>query len=255
MALQIVTIPCLSDNYAYLIRDIDTDQVAVVDVPDAEPILGALKDLDWSLDKILITHHHYDHIDGVEALKAATGAQVYGAKADAHRLPPLDTELSEGDTFELGAETCDVLDVSGHTVGHIAFVFKKAEAAFSADSLMALGCGRLFEGDADMMWGTMKKFKALSDDTLVYSGHEYTASNAAFALTIEPDNADLQTRIEDITDKRAHDIPTVPASIGLEKATNPFMRANLKEVKALVGMAGAKDAEVFGEIRRRKDNF
>lgn len=255
MALQIVTVPCLSDNYAYLIRDTDTDQVAVVDVPEAAPILGALKDLKWSLDKILITHHHFDHIDGVEDLKSETGAQVYGAKADKHRLPPLDIELSEGDTLKLGHETCDVLDVSGHTVGHIAFVFKNAEVAFSADSLMALGCGRLFEGDANMMWGTMKKFKALSDDTLVYSGHEYTASNAQFAKTIEPDNADLQTRIEDITDKRANGIPTVPASIGLEKATNPFMRANLKEVKALLGMTGASDADVFGEIRRRKDNF
>lgn len=255
MALQIVTIPCLSDNYAYLIRDKDTDQVAVVDVPDAAPIIGALKDLDWSLDKILITHHHYDHIDGVEALKAETNAQVYGAKADVHRLPALDVELSEGDTFKLGNETCDVLDVSGHTVGHIAFVFKNAEAAFSADSLMALGCGRLFEGDAKMMWRTMEKFKALSEDTLVYSGHEYTSSNAAFAITIEPDNADLQTRIEDINDKRANDIPTVPASIGLEKATNPFMRADLKEVKVLVGMVGASNEDVFGEIRRRKDNF
>ncbi len=255
MALQIVTIPCLSDNYAYLIRDEDTDQVAVVDVPDATPILGALKDLNWSLDKILITHHHYDHIDGVEDLRTKTGAKVYGAKADAHRLPALDVELSEGDTFELGTEACDVLDVSGHTIGHIAFVFKNAEAAFSADSLMALGCGRLFEGDAEMMWGTMKKFIALTDDTLVYSGHEYTASNAAFALTIEPGNTDLQSRIEDIKHKRANDIPTVPASIGLEKATNPFMRANLKEVKALVNMADASNADVFGEIRRRKDNF
>ncbi len=255
MALQIITIPCLSDNYAYLIRDEETDQVAVVDVPDASPIIGVLKDLDWSLDKILITHHHYDHIDGVAALKSETGAQVYGAKADKHRLPDLDVELSEGDTFKLGTEVCDVLDVSGHTVGHIAFVFKNAEAVFSADSLMALGCGRLFEGDPAMMWNTMKKFKALTDDTLVYSGHEYTASNAAFALTIEPNNVDLQTRIEDITDKRANDIPTVPASIGMEKATNPFMRADLKEVKTLVDMAGASDADVFGEIRRRKDNF
>ncbi|KAB7610459.1 hydroxyacylglutathione hydrolase [Amylibacter sp. SFDW26] len=255
MALQIITIPCLSDNYAYLIRDEETDQVAVVDAPEAAPILGALKDLEWSLDKILITHHHFDHIDGIEALQLETGAQVFGATADKHRLPQLDVELAEGDTFELGHETCEVLDVSGHTIGHIAFVFKNAKAAFTADSLMALGCGRLFEGDAKMMWDTMRKFKTLSDDTLVYSGHEYTASNAAFAITIEPDNADLQTRIEDITDKRANDIPTVPASIGLEKATNPFMRANLNEVKALVGMTGASDAEVFGEIRRRKDNF
>ncbi len=147
------------------------------------------------------------------------------------------------------------MDVSGHTIGHIAFLFKQANAVFSADSLMALGCGRVFEGDFPMMWGTMLKFKALPDDTLVYSGHEYTMSNAKFALTIEPDNADLKARIADIEQKRADNIPTVPASIGLEKATNPFMRADLPEVKALLGMQGADDAEVFGAIRARKDNF
>jgi hydroxyacylglutathione hydrolase len=255
MPLQIITVPCLSDNYAYLLRETDTGKVAVVDVPEAGPIMGALKDLDWSLDQILITHHHFDHIDGVEELRAATDAKVYGAIADKHRLPTLDHELAEGDTFKLGNEVCDVMDVSGHTVGHIAFLFKAAEAVFSADSLMALGCGRLFEGDFAMMWGTMQKFKALSDDTLVYSGHEYTIGNAKFAITIEPNNADLQTRIADIEDKRANDIPTVPSSIALEKATNPFMRADLPEVKILMGMERASDIEVFGEIRTRKDNF
>lgn len=255
MPLQIITIPCLSDNYAYLLRETNTGAVAVVDVPDAGPILGALKDLEWSLDQILITHHHFDHIDGVEELRTATGAQVYGASADAHRLPTLDHELSEGGSFKLGNETCEVMDVSGHTVGHIAFLFKGAEAVFSADSLMALGCGRLFEGDFAMMWATMQKFKTLSDDTLVYSGHEYTMANAKFAMTIEPDNADLQNRIADIENKRANDIPTVPASIGLEKATNPFMRADLPEIKTLMGMEGASDVDVFGEIRTRKDNF
>jgi hydroxyacylglutathione hydrolase len=255
MPLKIITVPCLDDNYAYLIRETDTGKVAVVDVPEAGPIIAALKDLEWPLDQILITHHHSDHIDGVEELRAATGAQVYGGKDDAHRLPALDIALSEGDSFMLGSETCDVIDVSGHTVGHIAFLFNGAQAAFSADSLMALGCGRLFEGDFAMMWGTMLKFKALPDDVLVYSGHEYTTSNANFALTIEPDNADLIARVADIKEKRANDIPTVPASIGLEKATNPFMRADLPEVKALLDMQTASDIEVFGAIRARKDNF
>jgi len=255
MPLQIITIPCLADNYAYLIRETDTGQVAVVDVPEAGPILGALKDMGWPLHQILITHHHYDHIDGLEALRKATGANVYGATADSHRLPPLDIALAEGDTFKLGNETCDILDVSGHTIGHIAFLFKAAGAVFSADSLMALGCGRIFEGDFSMMWDTMQKFKALPDDTLVYSGHEYTMSNAKFALTIEPSNASLKARIADIEGKRANNIPTVPASIGMEKATNPFMRADLPEIKALMGMADATDAAVFGEIRTRKDRF
>ena len=247
MPLHIVTIPCLADNYAYLIRETDTGQVAVVDAPDAGPILGALKDLDWPLHQILITHHHYDHIDGVAELRKATGAKIYGAAADKHRLPELDVALSEGDSFRLGAEPCDVMDVSGHTVGHIAFLFKGAEAVFSADSLMALGCGRVFEGDFPMMWSTMQKFNALSDGTLVYSGHEYTTGNANFAITIEPDNADLQARIADIKDKRAHDIPTVPASIGLEKATNPFMRADLPVVNALLGMEDEPDTAVVGQ--------
>ena len=255
MPLQIITIPCLSDNYAYLIRDEGTGQVAVVDVPEAAPILNVLKDMGWQLDQILITHHHFDHIDGLEEVRTATGAKVYGATADKHRLPSLDVALTEGDTFKLGNETCDVLDVSGHTIGHIAFLFKDANAVFSADSLMALGCGRVFEGDLPMMWGTMLKFKALADDVQVYSGHEYTMSNAKFALTIEPGNADLQARIKDIEDKRANDTPTVPASIGLEKATNPFLRADLANVKALLGMANATDAEAFGEIRTRKDRF
>ena len=255
MPLQIITVPCLSDNYAYILRETNSGKVAVVDVPEARPILGALKDLEWPLDQILITHHHQDHIDGLEELRAATGAKVYGAAIDKHRLPALDIELSEGGDFKLGNETCEVMDVSGHTVGHIAYLFNDARAVFSADSLMALGSGRVFEGDFPMMWGTMLKFKALPDDTLVYSGHEYTVTNAKFALTIEPDNADLQIRIKDIESKRANDTPTVPASIGLEKVTNPFMRADLPEVKALMGMQGANDAEVFGAIRKRKDNF
>lgn len=255
MPLQIITVPCLSDNYAYILRETNSGKVAIVDVPEARPIIGALKDLEWPLDQILITHHHHDHIGGLEELRTATGAKVYGAAADKHRLPVLDFELSEGDSFKLGNETCEVMDVSGHTIGHIAYLFNDAGAVFSADSLMALGCGRVFEGDFPMMWETMLKFKALHDDTLVYSGHEYTMTNAKFALTIEPDNTDLQIRIKDIESKRANDTPTVPASIGLEKATNPFMRADLPEVKALMSMQGASDADVFGAIRKRKDNF
>lgn len=255
MPLQIITVPCLNDNYAYIVRELETGQVAVVDVPEAAPIIGALRDLKWPVDHILITHHHSDHIDGLEELRRATGAKVYGAAADKHRLPDLDVELSDGDSFKLGTQACDVLDVSGHTVGHIAFLFKGADAVFSADSLMALGCGRIFEGDFDVMWATMQKFKSLPDEVQVYSGHEYTMSNADFAITIEPDNAELRARIADIKQKRAEGIPTVPASIGLEKATNPFIRADLAIVKSLMNMQDASDAEVFGAIRTRKDNF
>ena len=173
MPLEIVTVPCLSDNYAYLLRDEASGEVALVDAPEAAPILSALAERGWSLGQILITHHHPDHIDGVAEIVAAhPGCKVLGAAADAHRLPPLDTELQEGDPVAVGESAGTVLDVSGHTVGHIAFHFAGSAAVFSADSLMALGCGRLFEGDAEMMWTSMQKFLAMPDATTVCSGHE-----------------------------------------------------------------------------------
>jgi len=200
MTLSVITVPCLSDNYAYILHCSETGQTAVVDVPDAKPILAELTKQNWGLDQILITHHHFDHVQGVDELKAATGAKVIGAGVDAHRLPELDTAIADGDTIKVGNCEASVLDVSGHTVGHIAFWFEKNAAVFSADSLMALGCGRLFEGDPDMMWATMKKFIAMPPETLVYSGHEYTASNAKFALTIEPTNSDLVEHVRIISE-------------------------------------------------------
>ncbi|RYH09291.1 hydroxyacylglutathione hydrolase [Tropicimonas sp. IMCC6043] len=253
MSLEIVTLPCLSDNYAYLLHDAESSATAVVDVPDAAPIRDALADRGWTLSDILITHHHYDHVDGVEELRAETGAKVTGAAADAHRLPKLDRAVAEGDTVAVGGVEGQVLDVSGHTMGHIAFVFPGA--AFTADSLMALGCGRLFEGDAETMWASLTKLAALPEDTLVYSGHEYTAANGRFAVTVDPDNAALRARIKDVARARAAGEPTVPSALSLEKATNPFLRATAPDVKAAVGMAAAPDAEVFAEIRRRKDSF
>jgi hydroxyacylglutathione hydrolase len=255
MTLSVIIVPCLSDNYAYILRCSETGATALVDAPDAAPILAELNKQGWGLDQILITHHHFDHIDGVEAIKAATGAQVVGAIADAHRLPSLDSAVSDGDTITVGNAKARILDVSGHTIGHIAFWFQADSMVFSADSLMALGCGRLFEGTRPMMWETMQKFIAMPVETLVYSGHEYTASNAKFALTIEPNNANLIARAADIAKTRASGGFTVPATIGLEIATNPFMRANNPLVKQAIGMADASDAATFGEIRTRKDIF
>ncbi len=241
MTLEIVTIPCLADNYAFLLRDQATGKVALVDAPESYPIQKALQDRGWKLDIVLLTHHHYDHIDGLPELVAEFHPQVIGAKADANRLPPLDLALSEGDTFTLGESEGHIIDVSGHTIGHIAFHFPTANAVFTADSLMALGCGRVFEGTPEMMWASLSKLAALPAETIVYSGHEYTASNAKFALTIEPDNAALQARAADITAKRAKGIPTVPSTLAEELATNPFLRA--------------ADAEAFAVIRKQKDNF
>ena len=255
MALEIVTIPCLSDNYAYLARDADTGIVALIDAPEVAPIKAALAARGWTLNIILLTHHHDDHIQGVEDLRKAFDCTVIGGKADVHRLPPLDQEVSEGDTVAIGGSTGHVLDVSGHTVGHIAFHFPDSAAVFSADSLMGLGCGRLFEGDGPMMWTSMLKFKAMPPETIVYSGHEYSTANAAFAVTIESDNAALQDRVADITAKRADGTPTIPTPLSLELATNPFLRADDPAVKAAVGMPDASDAEVFTEVRKRKDQF
>ncbi len=255
MTLEIVTIPCLSDNYAYLLHDPASGETAVVDAPEAAPILSALAGKGWTLSHILLTHHHYDHIDGVPALLEIYPAKVIGAAADAHRLPPLDLAVSEGDTVHIGTETGIVIDVSGHTVGHIAFHFANSQAVFTADSLMALGCGRLFEGTAPQMWDSLSKLAALPRDTTVCSGHEYTQSNAKFALTIDPDNTALISRSNAVNDARSQGQPTVPSKLSDELATNPFLRASDPAIRAHLGLTSASDAEVFAEIRARKDRF
>lgn len=255
MPLEIYTIPCLSDNYAFLAHDPVTGATTLVDIPESGPILTALEDTGWTLTDILITHHHPDHIDGLAEVLAKHPARVVGAAADAHRLPPLDLALSDGDTFQIGSETGTVIDVSGHTIHHVAFHFPASDAVFTADSLMALGCGRVFEGTKPQMWQSLQKLMALPGQTVVYSGHEYTAANAKFALTIDPANPDLISRVRDVTEKRASGIPTVPSLLSLELATNPFLRAHDPAIQAHLGMTGANATDVFTEIRTRKDNF
>ncbi len=257
MPLEIVTVPCLTDNYAYLAHDPASGTTALVDVPEAAPILRAAEERGWSIDEVLITHHHPDHVQGLDEIRDAFPAvKVLGAAADAHRLPPLDRQLAEGDAVHIGEEAGRVLDVSGHTVGHIAFHFPASHAVFTADSLMALGCGRLFEGDAQTMWQSLSKLAALPGETWVYSGHEYTQANAAFASTIEPGNAALKSRIEEIEKTRATGAPTVPSRLSTELETNPFLRPSSAEVRRATGLGPeASDAEVFAEVRKRKDAF
>jgi hydroxyacylglutathione hydrolase len=255
MPLELVTIPCLTDNYAYLIHNAATGETALVDVPEAPPILAALQSRGWRLDHILITHHHPDHIDGVPDVVAATGAKVTGAAADAHRLPPLDVQVAEGDTLTICGEACHVIDVSGHSLGHIAFHFPASDLVFTADSLMALGCGKLFEGTPALAYASLLKLAALPGDPLVCSGHEYTASNARFAATLEAGNPALISRVAMITALREKGLPTVPSRLSEERATNPYLRADLPQMKAAVGMPTATDTEVFAAIRARKDRF
>lgn len=253
MKLKIVTVPCLADNYAFLVHHPETHQTAVVDVPETGPILAELERRNWSLDTILITHHHDDHIAGVDPLRDAYAAKVIGHKLDERRLPKLDIPVAAGEQVNVCSVETTVVPADGHTIGHIAYIMPGA--AFTGDSLMALGCGKLFEGTAEMMWDTLERFAQLPDDTMIYSGHEYTASNAAFALTIEPDNVALQQRHADIKLANEAGQPTVPSELLLEKATNPFLRAKFPEIKKAVGMAEASDAAVFAEIRLRKDRF
>lgn len=255
MTLSVTTVPCLEDNYGYILRCDETGQTAMIDAPEPAPLLAELEKRGWALDHIFITHHDWDHIDGVAEIRAATGASVTGASADAHRLPPLDNSVTDGDTLTLGNCKAKVLDVPGHTIGHIAYWFQDDKTVFSADSLMALGCGRLWEGTQPMAWNTLTKFIAMPPETLVYSGHEYAASNAKFALSIEPNNAELIARTADIAQTLTNGGYNVPATIALELATNPFLRAGNPVMKQAIHMENASDADVFGAIRTLKDNF
>lgn len=251
----LVTIACLSDNYAYLLREKKSGAVALIDVPEAAPIKAELNARGWTLDQIWLTHHHFDHIDGLPDLLRDFPASVYGGAADAHRLPDLDVALSEGDRFSLGETQVEVIDVSGHTIGHIALFVPSAHAAFTADSLMAAGCGRLFEGTPEQMQASFEKMSRWPDETQICSGHEYTSANIAFALTVDPDNATLQARNKETKSARAAGRFTVPSLMVLERATNPYLRSHDTGLRKALGMTEATDAEVFREVRTRKDSF
>jgi hydroxyacylglutathione hydrolase len=255
MPITVITVPCLSDNYAFVIANSETGEAAVVDVPEAAPINAVVRKHGLTVQAVLLTHHHDDHVMGLDDLEKAADAQIIGAKADQHRLPPLTQSVTEGDAITLCGETGSVMDVSGHTIGHIAVHLPRIGYAFTADSLMALGCGRLFEGTPDQMWNSLLKLRALPDETIICSGHEYTASNAKFAITIDPENTHLTSRIVAIKAARAANLPTVPSNLGLEKQTNPFLRADDAVLKASLGMQSATAEAVFAEIRARKDRF
>ena len=252
-SVELVTVPCLRDNYAFLVHDPATGATALIDAPEATPIAAAIAQRGWRLTDILLTHHHDDHVDGLASLRG--NARVIGAKADAHRLPPLDLAVAEGDMLHICGQTTHVIDVSGHTIGHIAFHMPEAGLAFTGDSLMAMGCGRLFEGTPAQMWASLQKLRALPGKTLVCSGHEYTESNARFAASLDPDNPDLTLRVEAIKKARAAGQPTVPSGLDDERLTNPFLRADDAQLKVHLGLQDLPDEEVFAQIRASKDKF
>ena len=253
--MRIELVPCLKDNYAYLIHDAGAKTTGIVDPSEAAPVFAALERTGLKLTHILNTHHHFDHTGGNLPLKEKTGAIIVGPKADKDRIPGIDVALGEGDTYTFGTRTARVFDIPAHTRGHIAFWFEADKAVFTGDTMFAMGCGRLFEGTPEQMWKSLSKLASLPEDTRVYCGHEYTESNGRFALTVEPDNTDLVARMRDVRERRAKNEPTIPSTIGLEKKTNPFIRATSPALQKTLGLAGSDPVTVLAETRRRKDAF
>ncbi|MCB1360398.1 MAG: hydroxyacylglutathione hydrolase [Rhodobacteraceae bacterium] len=249
--MPIEIIRCLQDNYAYLLHDEATGETTLIDAPEAPPILAALRARGWALTRVLITHHHWDHVEGLAAILAEAPALVFGARADAHRLPPLDHAFEPGDRLPGGVE---VLDAPGHTVGHVAFHVPALHAVFTADSLMTHGCGRLFEGTPDQMFETIARLDALPADTRVYSGHDYAAANLAFAARFAPDPAALAERQAALPVLARKGLPTTGTTLASERLLNPYLRCHLPQVAAAAGLAGADARSVLAEIRRQKDN-
>jgi hydroxyacylglutathione hydrolase len=255
MPAQTRLFPCRSDNYGVLLHDPETGATAAIDAPEAAPIEAALKATGWKLTDILVTHHHADHTDGIMALKDKYKCRVVAAAAEAAKIPGVDETVREGDKVTVGKLTANVIETPGHTSGHITFWFHGDKLAFAGDTLFAIGCGRVIEGTMPMMWKSLLKLRDLPDDTQVYCGHEYTAANIKFAKTIEPNNKALLAREAQATQQLAKGEPTIPVTIGDEKKANVFLRADVPEVAASLGMAGKPAADVFAEIRERKNKF
>ncbi|MEI7867498.1 MAG: hydroxyacylglutathione hydrolase [Candidatus Methylumidiphilus sp.] len=253
--LEILQIPALHDNYIYLVHEPNGWATAVIDPAVAEPVLQALDEKGWKLTHILNTHHHGDHVGGNIELKRKTSCAIVAVARDKERIPGIDVEVHEGDIIGLGHADAQVLDVPGHTSGHIAFWFADENALFCGDTLFGLGCGRLFEGHAEEMWASLEKIRALPPSTLIYCAHEYTQANGRFALEMEPENQALQERVAKVAALRKRNVPTIPSLLEEELATNPFLRPHSPDIRRRLGLTGVADWRVFAEIRHRKDSF
>jgi hydroxyacylglutathione hydrolase len=254
-ALQIHQFPCLEDNYGFLVHDPASGYTGCIDTPEVEAIERALQEKGWTLTHIFNTHHHFDHAGGNLELKEKTDAVIVGPRSDNRRIPGMDIQLGNGDDYMFGEQEVLVFETPGHTSGHCIYYFAAAGAVFVGDTIFALGCGRLFEGTPEQMWGSIQKLMALPDETTVYCAHEYTQANAKFALSVEPQNQELVERAAAIDALRADNKPTVPTTIGLERRTNPFMRPTSADLRETIGLIDSTDVEVFAETRQRKDNF
>lgn len=255
MAMEIEQFTCRSDNYGVLVRDAATGAAALIDAPEEAAILAAIERTGWTPSLLLITHHHPDHVEANLALKERFGLRIVGPRAEADRIPGIDERVAEGDTVRLGGQTVRVIETPGHTAGHVSYHLPDAGVAFTGDTLFALGCGRLFEAGPETMFASLAKLAALPDATQVYCGHEYTLSNARFALSVDPGNERLRARAGEIEALRAKGRPTLPTTIAEEKATNPFLRAGDPAIRKALGLEDAPDVAVFAELRRRKDSF
>lgn len=255
MPLQIEQFMCRSDNFGVLLNDPKSGETALIDAPEEAPILAAIERTGWQPKMILTTHHHGDHVEANLPLKQRFGLTIVGPRAEAAKIPGIDRRVEEGDQIEFGDHTIKVIETPGHTAGHVSYHIPSACLAFTADTLFALGCGRLLECGPEIMLGSLKKLCELPLETVIYCGHEYTLANARFALTVDPGNAALSERAKEIEDLRAAGRATLPTTLARELATNPFLRWRDESIRRHLGMEKASDDDVFAEIRRRKDNF
>jgi hydroxyacylglutathione hydrolase len=251
--LDIVLVPCLTDNYSVLLHDPDSGETAAIDAPSAAAIEAALKQHGWRLNHLFITHHHTDHTAGIAELKSRYAPTVTGPEAESDRIVGLTRKVTAQSKLDFAGHPIEVLETPGHTLGHVTYFFPEDLIAFTGDTLFSLGCGRVFEGDPEMMWNSVSKIAALPDATNIYCGHEYTLANARFAVTIEPENDALKARVREVEALRAAGKPTLPTTIEAEKATNPFLRPQSHAIRSHLGLDSALDWQVFARLRDLKN--